>query len=614
LGRLPALTGHRKNVLLIALGCAVLPWATGRAMPRLLPASTSLTLAIAVSLAIAALSLNLLLGYAGQLSLGHAALLGAGAFAGSVVVDQWGAPMFVGWVFAAIVGGLIALVIGLPALRLRGLYLALVTMVFGITMQYSVLRWEVFTHGSAGALLPLRVWGHSLLHSPAVYLAMVLLVLLGVWLVDQNVMRTKLGRAFQMIREDEVAAQSFGIDVTRYKLLAFVLSGAIAGLAGALYGGAIGLVNSDVFPLQLSLRLVLIVMIGGLGRRWGIALVAVLLGLTPKLPSFLQGYDLVVAAAIVIYNVVRLPGGLAGLVAELRLSAVEKARARASTETDEEPVIPSFLRPGARHLALDEASVGDGDPLLRVEGVTVRFGGLLAVDGVSLTAQRGTVVGIIGPNGAGKSTLFNAISGLVPGATGRVFLDGAPLHALAPHARARAGLGRTFQLVGLAKDMTVRDNVLLAQHLAASYDDAGALLYSASVARVERELGELADEVIVGLGFERFRDTPVRQLSGGQQRLVELAAVLATSPTLLMLDEPTAGLSPAAAENLADRLHALRDEHGQSILLIEHNVPLVLDLCDHVYVLNAGQELADGPPAELARRPEVLSAYLGESV
>ncbi|MBV9663978.1 MAG: branched-chain amino acid ABC transporter permease, partial [Actinobacteria bacterium] len=298
--------------MLVAL--AVLPWATGRAMPRLLPGSTALTLCLGVGLAMAGLSLNLLLGYAGQLSLGHAALLGAGAFGASIVTDRWGAPMFVGWVFAAIVGGVIALGIGLPALRLRGLYLALVTIVFGITLASSVLRWEVFTHGSAGAGLPLRLWGHSMLRSPPAYLSVILVVLLGVWLVDRNVMRTRLGRAFRMIREDEVAAQSFGIDVTRYKLLAFVLSGAIAGLAGALYGGAVGLVNSDVFDLQLSLKIVLIVMIGGIGRRWGVAVVGVLLALTPKLPSFLQGYDLVVAAAITIFNVVRLPGGLAGLL------------------------------------------------------------------------------------------------------------------------------------------------------------------------------------------------------------------------------------------------------------------------------------------------------------
>jgi ABC-type branched-subunit amino acid transport system ATPase component len=338
-----------------------------------------------------------------------------------------------------------------------------------------------------------------------------------------------------------------------------------------------------------------------------VAVVAVLLALTPKLPSFLRGYDLVVAAGIVIFNVVRLPGGLAGLVSQLRLSHAE--RRRPDTD-DEDPPMPNLLT--VAHAG--QAEVGGGGDLLTVENVSVRFGGLLAVDDVSLTCRRGTVVGIIGPNGAGKSTLFNAISGFVPGATGRVALDGFPLGPLAPHARARAGLGRTFQLVGLALDMTVRENILLAQHLAAGYGVAAALLYARSADKAERSLAELVDEAIVGLGFERFADTPVGELSGGQQRLVELAAVLATAPKLLMLDEPTAGLSPAAAENLADRLHALRDQRGQSILLIEHNVPLVLDLCDHVYVLNAGRLLADGPPGELARRPEILGAYLGEGV
>ena len=604
------LTPHRKNVLLVALACIVLPPLTAEAMPRWLPQSMALTLAIGVALAIAALSLNLLIGYAGQLSLGHAALLGAGAFGASLVVDRWQLPMFLGWAFGALVGGVIALGIGLPALRLRGLYLALVTIVFGITMQASVLRWQVFTRGSAGASLPRRLWGDTLVRNPAVFLAMALLVLLGVWLVDRNVMRTKLGRAFRIIREDETAAQAYGVNVTRYKLVAFVLSGAIAGIAGALYGHAIGLVNSDVFPLELSLRLVLIVMIGGIGRRWGVAVVAVMLALGPKLPQFLQGFDLVVAALVTVYNVVRLPGGLAGLVGHFRAAAIEQGYSVTNAD-DDEPVAPNLM--AIAHLS-ERPPAPAGVELLKVEDVTVRFGGLVAVEDASLTLTSGTVVGIIGPNGAGKSTLFNAISGFVPGATGRVTLDGVTLHDLAPHARAQVGMARTFQLVGLAKDMTVRENVLLTQHLAADYSDARALLYSASVDRVERHLSDLADQVIAGLGFERYTHTPVRQLSGGQQRLVELAAVLATSPKLLMLDEPTAGLSPAAAENLAERLHALRDDQGQSILLIEHNVPLVLDLCDHVYVLNAGRVLADGPPKELSRRPEVLNAYLGETV
>jgi ABC-type branched-subunit amino acid transport system permease subunit len=244
--------------------------------------------------------------------------MGTGAFAGSIVDDRWGAPMFLAWLGAIVAGGVIALGIGLPALRLRGLYLAIVTIAFGITLQSSALRWNVFTHGSAGAALPRRLWGHHMLDSPAIYLSMGLVLLVLVWLVDRNVMRTRLGRAFRMIREDEVTAQSFAIDVTRYKLAAFVLSGAIAGLAGAYYGGTLGLVNSDSFDLQQSLRVVLIVMIGGLGRRWGIPVVAVLLALSPKLPSAFRGWDLVIAGAVTVFNVVRLPGGLAGLVGQLR--------------------------------------------------------------------------------------------------------------------------------------------------------------------------------------------------------------------------------------------------------------------------------------------------------
>jgi branched-chain amino acid transport system permease protein len=596
------LTPHRKNVLLVAAACAILPVVTARAMPRLLPASTALTLAIGVSLGMAGLGLNLLLGYAGQLSLGHAALLASGAFAASIVVDRWSAPMFLAWPAAAVAGGVVALAIGLPALRLRGLYLALVTIVFALTMQYSVLRWQVFTRGSAGAALPRRLWGDRILTDTSVYLSITLLLVLGVWLVDRNVMRTKLGRAFRIIREDETAAQAFAVDVTRYKLLAFVLSGAVAGLGGAFYGSAIGLVNSDVFSLDLSLRIVLFVIIGGVGHRWGVVAVAVLFSLTPKLPEFLRGYDLVVAAGIVLYNVVRLPGGLAGLIGHVR------ERVATQRVDPEEPRVPN-LAAVARAVPHEQTP----DELLAVEGITVRFGGLVAVDDVSISVPGRRIVGIIGPNGAGKSTLFNAVSGFVA-ATGRVQLDGVALDELPPHARARAGLGRTFQLVGLAKDLSVRENVLLAQHRAAAYGDAAALVFTRAVDRVERELGALAGEVVAGLGFERYADTPVRELSGGQQRLVELAAVLATAPKLLMLDEPTAGLSPAAAENLAERLHALRDDYGQSILLIEHNVPLVLDLCDFVYVMNAGSLLAQGTTSELARRPEVLSAYLGEVV
>ncbi len=597
------LTPYRSNIALVALGIVILPKLTAEAMPRLLPPSLILTLCIAVSLAIAALAVNMLVGYAGQLSLGHAALLGVGAFSASVVTSRWGLTMALGLLAAIVSGGLVALVIGLPALRLRGLYLALVTMVFGLTMQASVLRWPFFTRGSAGAELPRRLWGDAVMTDPAAYLSVILFALLGVWLIDRNIVRTKLGRAFKMIREDETVARSFGIDVTRYKLTAFVLSGAIAGLAGALYGHTIGLVNSDVFPLDMSLRLVMFVIIGGIGRRWSVAVVAVLFSVTPELPEFVRGYELVIAAAIVLYNIVRLPTGLAGALDHLRHGR------HAASVHGEAPTLPDL----SSVVGETPEPATDGD-LLTVEHVSVRFGALQATDDVSVRVGHGEIVGIIGPNGAGKSTFFNAVSGFVDAPGSRIHLDGQAVHDAPAHERARLGLGRTFQLVGLAKGLSVRDNILLAQHTHAAYPDAAALLYTPAVHRGESELAHLADEVVRGLGFESYAHTPVGNLSGGQQRIVELAAVLAVSPKLLMLVEPTAGLSPGAAENLADRLRDLRDERGRSILLIEHNVPLVLDLCDYVYVLNAGAVLAEGTARELAQKPEVLGAYLGEGL
>jgi branched-chain amino acid transport system ATP-binding protein len=256
----------------------------------------------------------------------------------------------------------------------------------------------------------------------------------------------------------------------------------------------------------------------------------------------------------------------------------------------------------------------EGTPLLEVRNVSVRFGGLQALDDVSLTVPKGSIVGLIGPNGAGKTTFFNTVSGLVRPQTGSVLLLGQDITRRPPHERVGMGIGRTFQLIGLAKDLSVRDNFLLAQHLIAGYSTVAAMLALPRSARVERELGERADQAIEALGFERFRDTPVASLSHGQQRIVELGCALVTAPDLLLLDEPSAGMSPAASESLAERLRDIRDELGRTVLLIEHNIPLVLDVCDEINVLNFGQLLAHGTTEEIARDPLVLGAYFGEAV
>jgi branched-chain amino acid transport system ATP-binding protein len=299
-------------------------------------------------------------------------------------------------------------------------------------------------------------------------------------------------------------------------------------------------------------------------------------------------------------------------VAEALREAKEKREAKTKADDHEAGMhdLPSLPRPAN----LAETVSVPGTTLLEVTDLTVRFGGLMAVDHASITVPAGRIVGLIGPNGAGKSTLFNATGGFVKPNAGRVRFNGRDITDLAPHERAAFGIGRTFQHTGLAKNLSVLENLLLSQHAAATYNWAEALAFVGRAGPCEEELRERSLETIAALGFAEKTDVPIRNLSGGQQRIVELACALITAPQLLMLDEPSAGMAPAAVENLAQRLRELRDDLGRTVLLIEHHIPLVLDVCDHVYVLDAGRIIASGTPAEVAALPEVMTAYLGEAV
>jgi ABC-type branched-subunit amino acid transport system ATPase component/ABC-type branched-subunit amino acid transport system permease subunit len=596
-----------RNALTAAALFIAIPLLTEHAMPRLLAQHQYLNLDKGVAMAIAAMSLNVLLGYAGQISLGHGALLAAGAFTSGIVTSRWNVSMVFGVLLAIAVTGALSFLLGLPALRLKGLYLAIVTVVFALVMQYSVLRSDVLSGGSAGVALPRRIWGTQVFNDDAIYLVVCLLLLLLAWIVDVNVTSTRLGRAFRVIRENEDTAQAFGIPVTQYKLLAFVVSGGMAGLAGAMYGHAQGFVNNESpFNLMFNLTLVALVVIGGQGRRLAVIITALIFTVFPLFISGLHYWALIIGAALLMFTVANHPEGIGDLLQTRRPPKVDP-------DVDDDGAIPPLpeLPVPARAAS---AGVRPGEALLEVEEVVVRFGGLRAVDDVSLTVTAGKIVGLIGPNGAGKSTLFNAISGLVDIDQGRIRYRGQEIQGLRCDRRARLGIARSFQHVGLAKDLSVTENFLLAQHQLTGYRDAEGLFMLPRAARDERRLLELAEGAVASLGFDDLADLPVRNLSGGQQRIVEIACLLMTAPDLVMLDEPSAGMAPAAAENLAARLRDLRDAMGRTVLLIEHNVPLVLDVCDHIYVLDAGRLIAEGTPDEVASNPEVISAYFGQGV
>lgn len=611
----PLMTTRRWTMLGLVAATLILPPVLTRAVPSLFTDFRFGLLATAAVYVIAALSLNLLMGYAGQISLGHAAFLGTGAFATGYLTWWHGFPFIAGFLVSAVLGGLFALAVGLPAVRIRGLYLAVATLAFGEVMEKMVFNIKALTGGQGGTTVYRPRVGQFNFIKNADYFVLCFVVLIVVWIFDRAVVSSKVGRAFFAIREDEDVASSFGVNVARYKLLAFVLAGTIAGMAGSLFGSLVQTAQLESFKFQeLSLPFVIIVVVGGLGSRAGVAVAAAFFAVFARLfPTAIAEWVPLIGTALLIYTVARHPRGLAQAWVEAK-EAKDAAAARRGDvpEDDLPPVLPS----------LPSISVGEsrgpvvlpGHPVLTASDVSVQFGGVQALNGAGIAVPQGKITGLIGPNGAGKTTMFNVVSGFIKPDRGKVVYRGEDVTDLPPYERAARGLGRTFQLIGLAKNLSVRENFLLAQHSLVSYGIGPALLRLPSVGAEERRLEERAREAIAALGFERFTDTPLRNLSHGQQRLVELGCAVVTSPDLLLLDEPSGGMSPAAAESLAERLIDLRDKLGRTVLLIEHHIPLVLAVCDEIYVLNLGEILAHGTTTEITNSPQVIAAYFGEAV
>jgi branched-chain amino acid transport system permease protein len=607
----------RPGLRVIAVGVVAALVAPALVRVGLVTEYAAFVIGTGVALATAAMSLNLLMGYAGQISLGQYSLLGTGAFMSGWLTSAHheGLPFLIAVPAAALIGAGAAFLVGLPALRLRGLYLAVVTIAMSFALTESIFRAQSIGGGSAGVDLPRPQVNDFIFTKNGDYLGVLFALLVLVWWFDTNVTRTTLGRAFRAIKSDESVAASFGVDVTAFKLGAFALSGAMAGIAGLMYGHLVGTVNSESFQFEKSLLLVVVVVVGGLGSRVGVLSAASFYALFPVImPSLfgkrILGYDLVIGAVFLGITMARNPAGLAGTMRELLDERRHKAQAiemgGVSTAMPKLPVLPAPSK-------LAAPSTFEG-PVLECTDIRVHFGGLVAVDDASLVVPRGRTVGLIGPNGAGKTTLFDVLSGRRQPDSGRVELLGTDVSAFGAARRAKLGLGRTFQNIGLVRDLSVTENVLLAQHHVAGYDPFSALIYTPPVARGESELRERADAAIEALGFERYARTPVGNLSIGQQRIVELGAVLLTAPEVVLLDEPAAGMSPAAAESLAERLIDLRDLLGRTVLLIEHNIPLVMATCDELYVLAAGRIIAHGAPDDVVRNDLVLEAYLGGAV
>ncbi len=558
--------------------------------------------------AIVALSLTVLTGWAGQLSLGQFAFVGLGAMTTAALVNnglsfEVAAPLAV----AVTVGT--ALIVGAPALRVRGLFLAVTTLAFAVMTSSWLLRLDVFTGGDTIVTMRRPRWGDTFSLVPQrTYYYLCLVVLVVMMTLAVRIRRSGLGRSMIAVRDNPEGAAAFTISPTRVKLIAFGVAGGMAGIAGALLAGLLQTFGTDAFSTDDSLRVVAIAVIGGLASVAGAVIGAVWVIGLPALFDNAQEVRLLTSGAGLLILLLYFPGGFVELLYRARdagYALLERRLPERVVAKEVQAPVPVTVRAAAD----GRATAPDG-VALRTREVGVRFGGRMAVDGVSLDVRAGEVVGLIGTNGAGKSTLMNAAGGFVR-SSGTVELLGRDVSRLSPARRARHGLGRTFQSPELFPDLSVRETVQVALEARTRATLPATLLALPKARRGERRKRAEAEELIAFFGLGRYGDTIVSELSTGTRRIVELACLVALESRVLCLDEPTAGVAQRETEAFAPLVRRIREELDASLLVIEHDMPFIMGISDRVYCLEAGRIISEGSPRQVRHDPKVIASYLG---